>query len=53
MCGYCLVKPQKIKKEVVIYQAKSGAIELLGDFGRETVLATSSKMETVQKTDNV
>ncbi len=28
-----------IKKEVVIYQAKNGAIELRGDFTHETVWA--------------
>ncbi|MBI3634367.1 MAG: virulence protein RhuM/Fic/DOC family protein [Candidatus Yonathbacteria bacterium] len=38
------MKPQKIKKEVVIYQAKSGAIELRGDFGRETVWATQDQV---------
>lgn len=38
------MKPQKIKKEVVIYQAKSGAIELRGDFGRETVWANRMQM---------
>ncbi len=38
------MKSQKIKKEVVIYQAKSGAIELRGDFGRETVWANRMQM---------
>ncbi len=38
------MKTQKIKKEVVIYQAKSGAIELRGDFGRETVWANRMQM---------
>ncbi|PIR45316.1 MAG: hypothetical protein COV10_00310 [Candidatus Vogelbacteria bacterium CG10_big_fil_rev_8_21_14_0_10_51_16] len=33
---------QKVKGEIVIYQAKSGAIELRGDFGRETVWATQA-----------
>lgn len=33
------MKSRKLKKEVVIYQARSGAIELRGDFGRETVWA--------------
>lgn len=45
------MKSQKIKKESIIYQAKSGAIELRGDSGRETVRATISKMETVQKSN--
>jgi len=38
------MKSQKTKKEVVIYQAKSGAIELRGDFGRETVWATQDQI---------
>ena len=41
------MKAQKIKKEVVIYQAKSGAIELRGDFGRETVWATLDQIAEV------
>ncbi|HAS85098.1 MAG TPA: death-on-curing protein [Candidatus Yonathbacteria bacterium] len=41
------MKLQKIKKEVVIYQAKSGAIELRGDFGRETVWATLDQIAEV------
>jgi len=32
------------KKGVVIYQAKSGAIELRGDFGKETVWATQAQI---------
>jgi len=40
------MKKQKAekKKEVVIYQAKSGAIELRGDFGKETVWATQAQV---------
>ncbi|MFA5997334.1 MAG: virulence protein RhuM/Fic/DOC family protein [Candidatus Paceibacterota bacterium] len=38
------MKSQKIKKEVVIYQSKSGAIELRGDFGKETVWATQAQI---------
>ena len=38
------MKAKEIKKEVVIYQAKSGAIELRGDFGKETVWATRMQM---------
>lgn len=34
----------KINKNIVIYQAKSGAIELRGDFTRETVWATRTQM---------
>ena len=38
------MKTRKSKKEVVIYQAKSGAIELRGDFGGETVWANRMQM---------
>lgn len=38
------MKTRKSKKEVVIYQAKSGAIELRGDFGKETVWANRMQM---------
>lgn len=34
-------------KEIVIYQAKSGAIELRGDFGQETIWATQAQMAMV------
>lgn len=40
------VKAEK-KKEVVIYQAKSGAIELRGDFSKETVWATQAQIADV------
>jgi hypothetical protein len=33
-----------MKKEVVIYQAKNGAIELRGDFSRETIWATQAQI---------
>ena len=36
------MKKKQIKKEIVIYQAKSGAIELRGDFTRETIWATQA-----------
>jgi len=36
-----------IKKEIVIYQAKSGAIELRGDFTRETIWATLDQIAEV------
>ena len=41
------MKTQKTKKEVVIYQAKSGAILLRGDFGRETVWATQAQIADI------
>ena len=34
---------KKIEKNVVIYQAKSGAIELRGDFSSETIWATQDQ----------
>jgi len=38
------VKKNAIKKNVVIYQAKNGAIELRGDITRETVWATQAQI---------
>lgn len=38
---------KKIKNNVVIYQAKSGAIELKGDFEMETVWATQAQIAEV------
>lgn len=38
------MKKQTLKKEVMIYQAKSGAIELREDFGKETVWANRMQM---------
>lgn len=38
---------KKEKKGVVIYQAKSGAIELRGDFSKETVWATRMQMAEI------
>ena len=35
---------KKIKNNLVIYQAKSGAIELKGDFEKETVWATQAQI---------
>ena len=35
------------KREVVIYQAKSGAIELRGDFSKETIWATLDQIAEV------
>jgi hypothetical protein len=34
----------KKKEEVVVYQSKSGAIELRGDFSRETIWATQAQI---------
>lgn len=33
-----------MKKEVIIYQGKSGAIELKGDFRRETIWASQTQL---------
>ncbi len=38
------MKEKKIKNNIVIYQAKNGAIELRGDFERETVWANRMQM---------
>lgn len=38
---------KKIDKQLVIYQAKSGAIELRGDFERETLWATQAQVAEV------
>ena len=35
---------QKQKQDVIIYQAKSGAIELRGDFSKETLWATQAQI---------
>ena len=39
-----MVTKKKINQNVVIYQAKSGAIELRGDFGKDTVWATQAQI---------
>lgn len=36
-----------MKRETIIYQAKSGAIELKGDFSRETIWATQAQIADV------
>ena len=41
------MKSVKPKKDVVIYQAKNGALELKGDFGHETVWATLDQISEV------
>jgi hypothetical protein len=40
---------KKIKpiKEMVIYQTKTGALELKGDFSRETMWATQAQIATI------
>ena len=38
------MKKKQIKNNIVIYQAKNGAIELRGDFSRETVWATQMQI---------
>ncbi len=39
------MKKEELKKgEIIIYQAKSGAIELRGDFARETIWATQAQI---------
>ncbi|MEK9194888.1 MAG: virulence protein RhuM/Fic/DOC family protein [Patescibacteria group bacterium] len=40
-------KVLKRKNEVVVYQAKSGAIELRGDFGNETIWATQAEIARI------
>ena len=37
-------KLEKKKNEVVIFQSKSGAIELRGDFAHETIWATQAQV---------
>ena len=42
-----MVTKNKINQNVVIYQAKSGAIELRGDFGKDTVWATQAQIAEI------
>lgn len=42
-----MAKKLAVKKEVIIYQAKSGAIELRGDFSEETLWATQAQVAQV------
>ena len=39
-----MVTKKKINQNVIIYQAKSGAIVLRGDFGKDTVWATQAQI---------
>jgi prophage maintenance system killer protein len=41
------MKNKPIKNQIVVYQAKSGAVELRGDFSKETIWATQAQMATV------
>jgi hypothetical protein len=41
------MKKNLTKNAVVIYQAKSGAIELRGDFGKETIWATQAQIAEI------
>ncbi|MFH1667856.1 MAG: hypothetical protein ABH884_02425 [Candidatus Komeilibacteria bacterium] len=38
------MKKKKENNQIVIYQAKSGAIEFRGDFSKETIWATQSQI---------
>ena len=40
-------KHKKVKKDLVVYQAPSGAIELRGDFNKERVWATQAQIAEV------
>ncbi len=46
-----MVERKKKEQNVVIYQAKSGAIELKGDFGKETIWATQAQIATAFDVD--
>ncbi len=45
------MKNKKIQKNIVIYQTKSGAIELKGDFSKETIWATQSQIAKLFSVD--
>jgi prophage maintenance system killer protein len=45
------MKKKETNKKVVIYQAKSGAIELRGDFTRETIWATQAQIASIFNID--
>ncbi len=46
-----MTKKKNIKQEIVIYQGKNGAIELRGDFSRETLWATLQQIADLFDTD--
>ncbi len=41
------MRKKKDNKKLVIYQAKSGAIELRGDFDKETIWASQAQIADV------
>jgi prophage antirepressor-like protein len=45
------MKNKSIKNDIVIYQAKSGAIELKGDFAKETIWATQAQLVDIFEID--
>ena len=45
------MKKQNPKNNIIVYQAKSGAIELRGDFTRETIWATQSQIVNLFEVD--
>ena len=49
--NHTLHKKTEKKKETIIYQAKNGAIELRGDFSRETVWATQAQIVSLFDVD--
>ena len=51
MCFANLTGQVNMKKEVVIYQGKSGAIELKGDFKHETIWATQAQIANAFNVD--
>jgi len=46
------MKKKDTQNDIVIYQAKSGAIELRGDFGEETIWANLNEIAQIFDTDN-
>lgn len=51
ICWYNKKMNKKREKSVVIYQAKSGAIELRGDFSKETIWATQAQIASAFDVD--
>ena len=41
------MKKKQTQKNIVVYQSKSGAIELRGDFDKDTVWATQAQIAEV------
>ncbi len=46
-----MTRPNTSAKQLVIYQAKSGAIELQGDFAKETIWATQAQIASAFEVD--